>query len=280
MAAGEYSLDVPIGTYTVKASKSNYNVETSEAEVLECQTTIKNFQLERGGNSMGAHLFNANLECNSISEFSNKTLNNAIAAASNEQAKTGTYSLKVDITLAGGHAKLYPVLIDAPHSELYFRFYYYLPTATYDNIVDNADDRAGLLSGFDSVWGIVISLAIWNVAGTVMLKYNHADATDTVTCPSRDAWHCVELYHKRDAAAGAWEWWIDGVSEGSGTGVNTGANNIYYPLFGVPTSNGMTGVIYEDNMVIATSRIHQLMGNIEGNNTLKRRTDAPQGWVI
>ena len=277
MAAGEYSLNAPIGNYTVKAIKSNYNVETSEAEVLEGQTTEKNFQLGRGEKM--AHIFFAGMESNTVMEFYDIGAANGTIAASNEQAKTGTYSLKTNITLAGGNAWARMYFAEEVLTEFYIRLYYYLPTATYNTINVNADSIM-ILAGKTFGHVYITYLQIYNNAGTVELRYNNSATIEAIACPSRDTWHCIETYHKRDAAAGAWQWWVDGASQGNAAGVNTGANNIRYFKLGVNTSVGMTGAIYLDNIVMATSRIHSLMGNIPQGNALRKRVESPQGWVI
>lgn len=227
-----------------------------------------------------AHIFNADMECNSLAEFKSKAEANGTVAASNEQAMTGTYSLKANITNAGGTAFVAQEMEDT-QSELYYRFYCYLPTATY-NELDIANDGVFILGGLTTAAALIFYLTFINVAGTVKLRlHRNATAASTdFTCPSRDAWHCIELYFKCDGANGAWEVWVDGVSQGSATGENTGAVTIGLNRWGPAVSVGMTGAIYEDNMVVATTRIYPLMGNIPGTNALRNRKESPQGWVI
>jgi len=54
MAIGECSMEVPVGTYKVRASKVGYFPQSIEnVVVLEGQTTHVNFQLAKGGNLVG-----------------------------------------------------------------------------------------------------------------------------------------------------------------------------------------------------------------------------------
>lgn len=226
-----------------------------------------------------AHIFNADMECNVIDEFYNIYENNGTIAASNEQARTGTYSLKANVTIAGGHAYAKHFFRSESLTELYFRFYYYLPTATYDTLDVNGDSVVPLYTE-DEDFLSYAKVSIRKDPGGVVLVYSYRATEDTCACPSRDAWHGVELYFKRDAVNGAFEWWVDGVSQGSGSGLNTGAKNLKNCTFGNRIATGATGAIYIDNMVISTSRIYELMGNIPQGNALRNRKETPQGWII
>lgn len=226
-----------------------------------------------------AHIFFADMETNTTIEFYDDDTVNGTIAASNEQAKTGTYSLKANITVAGGHARSRSFFSSATLAEMYFRFYYYLPTATYNNI-NVAGDYITLVIGLTAAHGTVWRLRIWNNAGTVQLRYTNGVSDEDIACPSRDTWHCIEIYHKRDAAAGAWQWWLDGASQGSNAGINTGAANVRYARWGAALSAGMTGAIYLDNIVVSNDRIYELMGNIPQGNALRNRKESPQGWII
>lgn len=226
-----------------------------------------------------AHIFNANMECNSLDEFQAKVETNGTVTVSNVQAKTKIYSVRSGI-IAGGVGYVYISNSECAHSELYYRIYYYLPTATYDTC-DTEGDYVYFLYTTDMDATMVFGVYVIYFGGVVTLRFKAASlASDFTTCPTRDAWHCIEVYNKRDAVNGAWEWWVDGVSINSASSVNTGPKNIQISRFGISVSNGVAGAVYIDNIVIATSRIYELMGNIPQGNTLRNRKETPQGWII
>ena len=84
----------------------------------------------------------------------------------------------------------------------------------------------------------VLAIAL-TTSGTIDLKDAEAAVLDTSFALNNDQWYYIEIYAEINSASGAWEWFIDGSSEGSDTGADLTDGN----SFGTSTS---TRLILQD----------------------------------
>ena len=164
-------------------------------------------------------------------------------------APTGSGSECVDRTSsAAAEVFSYTYGSDIPIS--YTRFYMYVTDrlATFGNYIqtrdssDSADEVTFYITQGGTVTNILLSMFDNNINDTTM---------DTWTDFQLNTWYCIEV--KYDVTGSSWEWWIDGVSEGSGalTGTLTSGAKIY--RLGQPGVD--TATVYYDLFAIDDSRI-------------------------
>ena len=147
-------------------------------------------------------------------ENSNHTLN-----TSTDQARAGTKSLKLtdtDTTAASG-ACLVKNFSPTIAGDIYVRFYIFLPTG-YASTNSNCTRRV--------LW-------IWcgTNRGQMSIIYNEDVSIDEIggwngvqsgTALTENAWHCLEIHMGTPSSSTPMQFWIDGTSAGTLTGVFTG----------------------------------------------------------
>lgn len=197
-----------------------------------------------------------NFETGDISQLTGTSLGSgnslsALAAA----AAHGSYGCKATYGGTAGGAYGYKTL-GASRTELYSRFYFYVPTifsqttGALPYIAAITDASANIIVGLRTTFsGTTFSLNrmyYYRDSGTSTF----VDITGTVT---RDAWHYIELHFKASSAVGAndgiAECWYDGTSKASVTTVDSDTLNCVTAQMGlrasgVPTSDSY--VYYDD----------------------------------
>ncbi len=96
----------------------------------------------------------------------------------------------------------------------------------------NPGTTAAVVGVADDAPATILQVSL-NTSGALELK-NAAGATlDTSSALNDDQWYYVEIYAQLNNASGAWEWFIDGITEGSGIGADFTDGN----TFGTATSD-------------------------------------------
>ena len=105
----------------------------------------------------------------------------------------------------------------------------------------------------DDSAGVILDLVFVNTSSKLRLRdaVNGILGSDS-SILTVDTWHYVEVFADLNSASGAWEWFLDGVSQGSGTGADFTDGN----AFGSSSSvlrlehNLVTGTIWFDDVYI------------------------------
>ena len=189
------------------------------------------------------------------SSISGENVNHTLDT-STTYAQAGTKSLKLtdnDTTATSGAClvkSFSPTIAD----NIYVRFYIFLPTG-YASTNSNCTRRI---------------LRIWcgTNRGQMSIVYNEDVSIDEIgawggvssgTALTENAWHCLEIYMGTPSSSTPMQFWIDGTSAGTLTGVFTGSTVYTYMEFGDVTlwtggSNG-TGTFYLDEVIACSSYV-------------------------
>ena len=95
----------------------------------------------------------------------------------------------------------------------------------------SGNDNANLLTIQDDSNAQIITVFL-NSDGTVDLQDAAFGVLDSTAALNNDQWYYIEVYAELNSASGAWEWFLDGVSQGSDTGADLTDGN----AFGTATS--------------------------------------------
>ncbi len=154
------------------------------------------------------------------------TINNFVGFETGDT--TELLSVDGTLTFPAGRSGTFSILLDASGDS-----FTVLPTSTSvadaggNYIIGFAFKMAattsslGLFNVIDSAGASIMDVVV--LATSSLLTLN--DATDSVLDTSVAAyddgeWHYIEIYADLNSASGDWEWFIDGVSEGSGAGAD------------------------------------------------------------
>ncbi len=168
-------------------------------------------------------LFTADFAAGNLSEFTGSfTYGSGVIAASNEQAKTDSYSAKISGLDAAGEAGVaYKSL--GSQTDTYLRAYGYFPVIPDNEQTMGVELAWGTAQYYDiisvvynpvtSKWGIaerVNSTGSWNTT-------YESGATGLTT----STWICIELRHYYHATSGNVTLWLNGTQKVNITGVST-----------------------------------------------------------
>ena len=90
----------------------------------------------------------------------------------------------------------------------------------------NPSSDSGLLQVDDDTGATICGVSV-NTSGALELKDAATGILDTSSVLNNDQIYLIEVFAELNSASGAWEWFIDGVSEGSGTGADFTDGNAF-----------------------------------------------------
>ena len=158
--------------------------------------------------------------------------------------KTGTYAASLTNMSGGSFVTLSQHLAGGAQAQTYTRFYVNLGDATNTSTLATGTDANGV-----NLWAAVydasragLDVFFWNGARTRFDLYSNTNIMQPNT------WYSVEIQDS-EAAAGAAQVWLDGVSLGTITG-DLSAANAYSRLF---LWNDGPGTLYYDNVRVAST---------------------------
>ena len=187
------------------------------------------------------------LSCNAIEGT------NAVCTISSTVAHSGTYSLKTDVTTAGGNAFITIGGVDGGFSDsIYVRFYVYISSAMVASMTGG--EYYDFFHCTDTGYGIVW---IAGLSGDAKFRIDADDfGGEDVGTVVADTWYCLEFYCDQDASAGVITMWIDGIQVKTETSLNTGADGFHFRIGGGGWwSDGITGEMYIDDFIVDTKYI-------------------------
>ena len=178
---------------------------------------------------------------------------------STDYARLGIKSLKItdlDTTATSG-ASLRKDFNPAISGDFYVRFYLFLPTG-FSSSSSGTARRILRVYCNTNVYSVITlttnTLSMWEVGG-----WSGTSGTSIM----ENAWHCVEMHVSPPSSGTPMQYWVDGTSAGTCTGVYPGASTFTYMLLGdiaLSTSqptNG-TGTFYWDEVVVSNVYIGPL----------------------
>ena len=142
--------------------------------------------------------------------------------------------------------------------------------------------HAGILKVADSAAAVILTISL-NSSGNLLLLDANGDTLDTsVGTYDDDAYHLVEVYADLNSASADWEWFIDDVSEGSGSGADlTNGNSL--AVIRLKLLGEADPEIYIDNIYVLNGARwpHQRLGHVEviGYQNGAGATATPDGGL-
>ena len=180
---------------------------------------------------------------------------NATVTVVSSQSHSGTYSLNIDIDVAGGNTEIRYSGTASYLGEFHVKIWVKWEAALIATF-DNDGEYIRFLAIDDASWFDLVDISIFRTSSTnyLRVRYHDTDTTlDMLALPANDTWHCVEAHIIRDGITGTAEWWCNGVLIDSDTGVDTGDDDGKYIRIW-SNSSGVTGEYYMDDIVIDTSK--------------------------
>ena len=200
-------------------------------------------------NSYGATVLQENWEHADLG-IHKFTTTNGTAAASTDQAHSGSYSLKNDVTTNEGTVQFYFEEL-ANQTTIKFRFWVYIPQAVYDDLDNENDNGVTLAYFYETGYALNfdINLYYWDSFSFNCNYNNWGGSLSSATTPTADIWNCIEVSYYQHASAGYIYLYLNGVLLDSDVGVDTGANPAIIYYIGPDFSPNCKGTIYIDDIV-------------------------------
>ena len=201
-----------------------------------------------------AKIFSENFESNDLGLY-NVSSSDATITTSSDQAHSGTYSLKCDITSNDGSCELNFLGRDGL-GEFYMRFWVYFDSDLTDDMGDG--DSVYLFYTFDAGYTtspLMITLLDSGGDDYIAVAYDDWNGSLWANLPATDTWHCIEVYYKQhDTDQGEVKFWLNGVLQDEAIGVDSGSAEIGHFWFGTPDTTSVTAAVYLDDIVIDSSK--------------------------
>lgn len=214
------------------------------------------------GNCFGETIYQQNFESGKMPFTGTHTESNGTIAASTDQAYSGSNSAKINITADTGVGYDYFFGTDS-FNTVYLRFRIYL-SSTLTNTLDNDNEHFSI---FKLLYWQTPETLLWlrpyrsGGANYLLIYYDDTgkymgdgNGGTFQSLPSSDVWHTIEIKMVRHSSAGTLEYWLDGVSQDSATGLNTGDADVNEVLIGCDGSSAVTGAFYIDDIVLDDSK--------------------------